>query len=85
MRRAVILVITWPVPLNVRKDTCDHSSYQARSDEYQHLMTDSPELHQTAQDQGASRSDGRRGDRHLGLHPIVTLERELLNMIGKLV
>jgi hypothetical protein len=35
-------VIKCPSPLNVLKDTYDHSCYGARSDEYQHLMIDSP-------------------------------------------
>ena len=35
-------VIKFPSPLNVLKDTYDHICYWARSDEYQHLMTDSP-------------------------------------------
>jgi hypothetical protein len=43
--------IKCPSPLNVLKDTYDHSWYCARSDEYQHLMTDSP---------GARRPGGAR-------------------------
>ena len=35
-------VIQCPSSLNVLKATYDHSCYLARSDEYQHLMTDSP-------------------------------------------
>jgi hypothetical protein len=35
-------VIKCPSPLNVLKDIYDHSCYWARSDEYQHLMTDLP-------------------------------------------
>jgi hypothetical protein len=34
--------IKCPSPLNVPKDTCDHSCYLARSDEYPHLMTPPP-------------------------------------------
>jgi hypothetical protein len=35
-------VIECPSPLNVLKDTYDHSCYSACSDKCQHLMTDSP-------------------------------------------
>ena len=35
-------VIKCPSPLNVLKYIYDHSCYSARSDEYQHLMTDLP-------------------------------------------
>ena len=31
-----------PISLNVLKEIYDHSCYRARSDEYQHLMTDLP-------------------------------------------
>jgi hypothetical protein len=35
-------VVKCPSPLNMPKDTHDHSCYRARSDEYQHCMIDSP-------------------------------------------
>jgi hypothetical protein len=35
-------VIKYSSPLNVLKDTYDHICYWARSDEYQHSITDSP-------------------------------------------
>ena len=36
-------VIKCPCPLNVLKDTYDHSFYSAHLDKYQHLITDSPQ------------------------------------------
>ena len=39
---AASAVVKRPSPLSVRKDTYDHSFYWARSDEYKHVMTDSP-------------------------------------------
>ena len=41
--------IKGPSPLNVLKDAYEHSCYRARSDEYQHLMTDSPMASQLPQ------------------------------------